>query len=153
MIKRGLITLALILSGAIGSAAVIAPTAYAAACDKNSGKILSLKPWYYGLTENDANGNCVIKSPDSMNTSATANDGMQQFITRIILTVVEDLLQIVAYATVVFIIYGGFLYMTSSGAPDKAARGRKTVLNAAIGLFIAIASIGLVNFVGGALGL
>lgn len=149
MIKRGLITLALILSGAIGSAAVVAPTAYAATCNDNSGRILTLKPWYYKLTNTD----CSIKTPADMNTSASANDGMQQFITRIILTVVEDLLQIVAYATVAFIIYGGFLYMTSSGAPDKAARGQKTVLNAAIGLFIAIASIGLVNFIGGALGL
>ena len=148
MIRKVLVMFGLVIISSFSLAAIIPQPAMAATdCDKK-GMILTLKPWYYKLTNTD----CSIKTPADMSTGSE-NNGMQQFITRIILTVVEDLLQIVAYATVAFIIYGGFLYMTSSGAPDKAARGQKTVLNAAIGLFIAIASIGLVNFVGGALGL
>jgi len=48
--------------------------------------------------------------------------------------------------------YGGFLMMTSNGAPDKAARGRKTIMSAAIGLVIALASVALVNFISSKIG-
>lgn len=48
--------------------------------------------------------------------------------------------------------YGGFLMMTSSGAPDKAAHGRKTIMSAAIGLVIALASVALVNFISSKIG-
>ena len=141
MIKRGIIVLALIISGAVGSAILASPAVSAqSACD-DKGKILTLKPWYYGLT----NADCSIVSPSDY--------GMEKFIGRIALTVVEDLLHLVGLVTVGFIIYGGFIYMTSSGAPDKASRGLKTVLNAAIGLCVALASIGLLNLIGGVIGI
>ena len=129
------------------AAAVAVPgTTFAqTACDKK-GTIITLKPWYYGLTE-EVGGKCQIKSPGS-----TAAE-QQKFTTRIILTVVEDLLQIAAYVTVAFIIFGGFKYMTSAGSPDQAAKAMKTILNAVIGMVVALGSIALVNFVGKYLGL
>lgn len=141
MIKRGLIAIALIFSGSIGATLTFGSIAYADADCDQKGMILTLKPWYYGLTSDT---DCSIVSPSEL-----GQDGMQIFVTRIILTVVEDLLQLVGYATVGFIIYGGFIYMTSSGAPDRASKGAKTILNAVIGLVIAMASIALVNFIGG----
>ncbi len=42
--------------------------------------------------------------------------------------------------------------MTSNGAPDKAAHGRKTIMSAAIGLVIALASVALVNFISSKIG-
>lgn len=129
------------------TAVVMAPsTTFAqSACDKK-GTIITLKPWYYGLTE-QVGGKCQIKSPGS-----TAAE-QQKFTTRIILTVIEDLLQIAAYVTVAFIIMGGFKYMTSSGSPDQAAKAMKTIINAVIGMVVALGSVGLVNFVGKYLGL
>ena len=129
------------------AAAVAVPgTTFAqTACDKK-GTIITLKPWYYGLTE-EVGGKCQIKSPGS-----TAAE-QQKFTTRIILTVIEDLLQIAAYVTVAFIIMGGFKYMTSSGSPDQAAKAMKTIINAVIGMVVALGSVGLVNFVGKYLGL
>ena len=129
------------------AAAVAVPgTTFAqTACDKK-GTIITLKPWYYGLTE-EVGGKCQIKSPGS-----TAAE-QQKFTTRIILTVIEDLLQIAAYVTVAFIIMGGFKYMTSSGSPDQAAKAMKTIINAVIGMVVALGSVALVNFVGKYLGL
>ena len=130
------------------AAAVAVPgTTFAqTACDKK-GIIITLKPWYYGLTEDLGGGKCKIKSP------GTTAAEQQKFTTRIILTVVEDLLQIAAYVTVAFIIFGGFKYMTSAGSPDQAAKAMKTMLNAVIGMVVALGSIALVNFVGKYLGL
>ena len=69
------------------------------------------------------------------------------------MNVVEDLLQLAGFVTVGFVIYGGFLYLTSSGDANQMANGMKTVINAAIGLVIAIASVALVNVVADGLGL
>ena len=63
------------------------------------------------------------------------------------------MLRLVAILTIGFVIFGGFKYMTSAGSPDAAAKGRKTITNALIGMVIATASVALVNFIGGALGL
>lgn len=146
MIKRLLFSvLAIFCISTVGSIAVPSSVLAATNCDKK-GTIITLKPWYYGLTE-EVGGKCQVKSP------GTTTDEQRKFISRIVLNIVEDLLQVAAYVTVAFVIMGGFKYMTSAGSPDQAAKAMKTILNAVIGMVIAIGSIGLVNFVGGYLGL
>ena len=51
-----------------------------------------------------------------------------------------------------FVMFGGFLFMTSTGNPDQASRGRKTLINAVIGLVVAISAGVIVNYIGKALG-
>ena len=144
--KRILMSALVMIFISTAAAVAVPSTTFAqSACDKK-GTIITLKPWYYGLTE-QVGGKCQIKSPGS-----TAAE-QQKFTTRIILTVIEDLLQIAAYVTVAFIIMGGFKYMTSSGSPDQAAKAMKTIINAVIGMVVALGSVGLVNFVGKYLGL
>jgi hypothetical protein len=128
----------LLIVSALGLA-TLSPAVAQADC---GGNILTLKPWHHGLTD----GECNVTAP-------VGRDAQRKFVTRIILTIVEDLLQVAAYITVAFIIMGGFTYMTSGGSPDKAAKGLKTIINAAIGLIIAMASVAIVNFIGGNLGL
>ena len=70
----------------------------------------------------------------------------------IIANVVEIILQLVGYTCVAFIITGGFYYMTSTGSPENAARGLKTIRNAAIGLVLSLMSVGIVNLVASGLG-
>ena len=89
---------------------------------------------------------CSIKDPGS-DANSQAN-----CIWKIALNIIEDLLQIVGYATTGYIMYGGFLMMTSNGAPEKAAHGRKTIMSAAIGLVIALVSIAIVGFVSSRIG-
>ena len=141
--KKIIIVITLIVIGSVG-VSILSPATSMASDSKEcpSGKILTLKPWYDGLMEN-----CSLKSPGA-DTNSQAN-----YIWKIALNIVDDLLQLIGYVTVGYIMYGGFLMMTSNGAPDKAAHGRKTIMNAAIGLVIALASVALVNFISSKIGI
>lgn len=141
--KKIIIAVSLMVIGSFGASMTFPNTSFAESnkCDKK-GRILTLKPWYDGLTED----NCSIKDPGS------DADSQANFIWKIVLNIVDDLLQLIGYTTVGYIMYGGFLMMTSNGAPDKAAHGRKTIMSAAIGLVIALASVALVNFISSKIG-
>lgn len=141
--KKIIIAMSLMVIGSFGVSMTFPNTSFAESnkCDKK-GRILTLKPWYDGLTKDD----CSIKDPGS------DADSQANFIWKIVLNIVDDLLQLIGYTTVGYIMYGGFLMMTSNGAPDKAAHGRKTIMSAAIGLVIALASVALVNFISSKIG-
>ena len=138
--KNIILTISLIVVGAFGANIVISETSAAACPD---GKIMTLKPWYDRLLDD----NCNIKSPGN-DTNAQAN-----FIWKIVLNIIEDLLQVVGYATTGYIMYGGFLMMTSVGSPDKAAHARKTILSAVVGLIVTLLSIAIVNLISSTIGL
>jgi hypothetical protein len=140
--KKIIIAMSLMIMGSFGASVTFPGVSFADDTCSNKGKILTLKPWYSGLTNND----CSLKSPGA-DTNSQAN-----YIWKIALNIVDDLLQLIGYTTIGYIMYGGFLMMTSNGAPDKAARGRKTIMSAAIGLVIALASVALVNFISSKIG-
>ena len=140
--KKIIIAMSLMIIGSLGASVTFPGISFADDACSNKGKILTLKPWYSGLTNDD----CSLKNPGT-DTNSQAN-----YIWKIALNIVDDLLQLIGYTTVGYIMYGGFLMMTSNGAPDKAARGRKTIMSAAIGLVIALASVALVNFISSKIG-
>ena len=140
--KKIIIAMSLMIIGSLGASVTFPGISFADDACSNKGKILTLKPWYSGLTNND----CSLKNPGT-DTNSQAN-----YIWKIVLNIVDDLLQLIGYTTVGYIMYGGFLMMTSNGAPDKAAHGRKTIMSAAIGLVIALASVALVNFISSKIG-
>ena len=140
--KKIIIAMSLVIIGSFGASVTFPNTSFADDACSNKGKILTLRPWYSGLTNND----CSLKNPGT-DTNSQAN-----YIWKIALNIVDDLLQLIGYTTVGYIMYGGFLMMTSNGAPDKAAHGRKTIMSAAIGLVIALASVALVNFISSKIG-
>lgn len=112
------------------------------ACTPTSGaggNFLSLPTWYKYLdgTE-DAFGKCV-PVVDSSNLADFWLIG---------LAVIDILLRIVVLVTVGFIVYGGFQYMTSTGEPDRTKKAKDTILNALIGLVIAIVAASVVSFLG-----
>ena len=131
--KRSVIMMALVLFGAVGMATI--PTASVSAADCG-GNILTLKPWYDGLP---MDGDCTIQSPTS--------DTMSSFIWRIALNIVDDILQIAGYVAFGFVVFGGFLYMTSTGQPEKATRARKTITYGLIGVVVAMSAVLLVNVI------
>lgn len=141
MIKKSLIALALIFSGAVAHATLVPATANAAC---TNGRLLTLKPWFQGLQKSDCK---TMKSIGDKNDDSTAT--LSTYIWTIVLNIVEDLLHVAGFVTVGFIIYGGFVFLTSGGSPDRANQGRKTVLSAVIGLVVAMASIALINLVAG----
>lgn len=113
-------------------------TNFAAACETKG--IPILPSWYKYLDgSEDSTGRCSpqFTFPDDLGA--------------ILLAIVEILLRIGTFAAIGFVIYGGILYMTSQGEPDKAANAQKTLINAIIGLVITLIATGAVAFIGGQL--
>lgn len=119
------------------SVASATPAAAAGGCTSN---FLTLPAWYDGLLDAD----CKIASPDALDPSG---NGLTEFIFRIVLNIIEIVLQLIAYLTAGFIIYGGFKYLTSAGDSNRVTSGRKIITNALIGLVISFMSIGVVNLI------
>ncbi|HSX29893.1 MAG TPA: hypothetical protein VLE73_05025 [Candidatus Saccharimonadales bacterium] len=64
------------------------------------------------------------------------------------LALVDIALRLAGLIAVAYVIWGGIQYVTSQGEPDRATRARGTIVNALIGLTIALIATGLVSFVG-----
>jgi hypothetical protein len=77
--------------------------------------------------------------------SPDAVGGVGNFIWRIALNIIDIALQLVGYIAAGFILYGGFLFLTSAGDPGKTAKARTMILDAAIGLAISIGSVAIIN--------
>ena len=105
------------------------------ACDT---ELLGLRPWYYGLT--DDNCNIVLdtgcQKGEVCGDVSGASNNIAKFIWVIILNVLVDLFMIGGMVAVGFLIYGGYLYLRSGGDPNFAAKGKKTITAALVGLVI-----------------
>ena len=110
---------------------------FAANCEQ---PFFGLVPWYHYLYVDPAH--CEIK-----NFNFLGGD-----IPLVLLAVVDDLLRIAGIVAVGFVVYGAIQYIASQGSPDATAKAQSTVLNALIGLAIAIAAIAFVSFLGDKLG-
>ena len=108
-------------------------------CEKD---FLGFRPWYKGLTT-IVNEKCEIATPDGNN--------MGVFVAKIILNVLADLFVAVGYLTLVFIIKGGYNYITATGDPGKIAKAKKTISSAVIGLAIVVFANVIINLIVGAL--
>lgn len=149
MIKRTLVALSLILFGSVGSAVLLTDTPRVSAVCPD-GYILTLKPWYDGLIKaTDCTIKDIVDEKSIGSTTGSTNDKitLDAFIFTVILNIVDDLFQVVGYITTGFIMFGGFIMLTANGSPEKVAKGRQTILNAVIGLVIALAAIAIVNMI------
>lgn len=64
-------------------------------------------------------------------------------------SLVRMALSVAALVAVAFVLYGGFLYITSGGNADRAGKALETIINALVGLIIAILASTIVGFVAG----
>ncbi len=73
----------------------------------------------------------------------------------IVLAIIEILLRVAVVVAVMFVIVGGIKYITASGqsggggSPDKIGTAKKTVIDALIGLIIAVSATAVVSFIAG----
>ena len=112
--------------------------------------ILGIHPWFRGLAKVE-NGKCLVVSPGETLASGKTLD-LQGFIWRIALNIIEIALGAVGYIAFFFIMYGGFQFLTGGNNPGQIEKARKTLLNAIIGLVIAIGAIAVVNLTFGIIG-
>ena len=95
--------------------------------------LLGMVPWYCGVDIHD---------------EATLKSG----IWTIVANILTDLTVIAAYLVIGYVIYGGYQYMLSNGDPGKVANGKKTLVQAFIGLAIVMLSNVILNTIRIALG-
>lgn len=121
---------------ALGMSGTYTNRAYAAPCEDANKTLLGIPTWYKYLDDEPPGGECNL----SINSFEDALP--------IGLALLEALLTVGGVVAVGMVFIGGFKYVLSQGEPDKAAGGRKTVINAVIGLIITILATRIVAFVG-----
>lgn len=104
-------------------------------CGNNSA-FFGLKPWYAGLTT-EKGGKCEIGTPNS--------EQMPLFVWTIVLNILADISLLVGYIAMIMVAWGGYLYMFSRGLPDRAERGKKTLIAAFAGLGVAMLASVIMN--------
>ncbi len=118
-------------------------THFAARGGCNPPAFFGLKPWYEYL---DTNADCTIKTFNVL-----GGDAGSDFVL-VALVLVDDLLRIAGLVAIGYVIYGGILYVTSQGSPDQTGKAQNTILNALIGLVIAVLAVAFVTFLGNRIG-
>lgn len=78
--------------------------------------------------------------------TASAIDGVVQA-ESFIKNIVKTLVGISGGVSVVFIVIGGFHYITSSGHPERLDKAKRTLLYSGVGLVIVLAAYAIVDFV------
>ena len=121
---------------------------FAAACNPNQLFLGVFPVWYKYLETADITDKAGVTTCRIM--IDFSNNPNQFWL--IGLGIVDILLRVAGLAAVAFVMYGGFMYMTSQGRPtsqgepDKTAKAKNTILNSLIGLTIAIMAAVIVRF-------
>ena len=80
------------------------------------------------------------KLPTDLNNTPTSLGGVASKVTNL-------LMYIIGITSVIMIIVGGFMYVTSAGNPDRAKTARATITSAVIGVILALLAFSIVHFV------
>jgi hypothetical protein len=105
--------------------------------NEKTGSFLGFPTWYKYLDRVEVGNDCVVRITH-------IND-----VWLIVAAIIELLLRIGALVAIGMVIAGGVQYVTSEGNPDKAKKALNTIITAAIGLALTIASAAIVTFVAG----
>ncbi|HEX4774870.1 MAG TPA: hypothetical protein VH234_05115 [Candidatus Saccharimonadales bacterium] len=113
-------------------------------CEKT---FLTLITWYHYLPSSDfPSGSCDVKGfylgiPGD-------GSGRLSDLPLVLAAVIDDLLQIAGLVALAFVLVGAIKYTASQGSPDAAASAQSTIINALIGLAIAVTGVAFINFIG-----
>ena len=137
--------------------------------NKCKGDFLGMKPWYAYMprqefnydyngfdtnpkTKDEANP-CSIKCFNFF-TPSTANDcdNRKSDIPGVLLAIVDDLLRLAGIVALAYVLISGIQYIISQGKPEDTAKAQSTLINAFIGLVIALVAVAFVSFLGNKIG-
>ncbi len=111
----------------------------------NTTFFIGLKTWYAYLPP----GSLDKKTCELVSTvQILPTENKASVFPQIALAVVDDLLRITALVAVAFVVTGGVQYIVSQGEPGRIKQAHSTIINALIGLAIAVMAAAVVSFVG-----
>lgn len=132
----GLVLLAIVVSSlAVVTTGVVSAQTGANQAHCSGTGFLGFPTWYKYLNPTMGANGCEVDFivPDSIGP--------------VLLAIFEMILRLAGMIAVGFVIFGGFQYMLSQGEPDRTKGARSTILNALIGLAIAISATAVVNVI------
>lgn len=110
-----------------------------------------IPPWYKYLVSsgwmapNKVTGACELAG-------SLKPDDWVQIVSLVGLALLDMALRVAGLVAVGFIIYGGVQYVISQGDPSKTKDAQQTIINALVGLAIALVATALVSFIGNKIG-
>jgi hypothetical protein len=110
-----------------------------------------IPPWYKYLVGSGLMASNKVTGACELVGSLKPGDWVQ-IISLIGLAVLDMILRLAGIVAVGFIIWGGIQYVISQGDPGKTKDAQSTIINAIIGLAIALVSTALVSFIGNRIG-
>lgn len=118
---------------------------------EKSERLLGLLPkWYKYLPVEDINAaHCEVRVDILPSGGGPLN---LQPLLPIGLSIIEMLLAIAGMVAVIYVMYGGYRYLTSQGEPENTKAALSSIVNALIGGVIAITASAIVAFIGNRIG-
>lgn len=160
MIKNFLLCTVIIFASAF-IITVIVPSSVQAAPKKCRTSFFGIPTWYEFL-KLDKNKNCEIQFSNQITETkydkgkyvetVVSNKASLKDVWLIVLAIIDILATLAGILAVIFIMIGGFKFVTSQANPDKIANAKQTLVNAIIGLIIAIIATQIITYFGKALG-
>lgn len=134
--------------GISSTGASVGPPGIAGKCSK---PFLGLKPWFAYLPDTAFEDPTGGYSCELSGFQLFGNDQTGSQLMPIFLVVADNLVRIAGLVAVAFVIVGGVKFVTSNGEPERTKQARETIINALIGLAMAILAAAIVEFIGGKL--
>ena len=118
-------------------------------CQLTSSNFLGLPTWYHYLPGVWSLGPGASPNAANLGSACTPTIAGLGDIWLIVAAAIEILLRIAGLVAVAMVIYGGVQYITSQGEPEQAKKARGTIIDALIGLVIAIVAATVITFIAG----
>lgn len=112
---------------------------------------LGIPPWYKYLVGSGLMASNKVTGACELVGSLKPTD-WPQIIFLIGLAVLDMILRLAGIVAVAFIIWGGIQYVISQGDPGKTKDAQTTIINALVGLAVALVSSAVISFLGNRLG-
>jgi len=74
-------------------------------------------------------------------------NGVPSSLSKAVTTISNTILGIVGTLAVLFLIIGGFQYVTSAGNPDSISKAKSTILYAILGIVFAILAFAIISYI------
>ena len=84
-------------------------------------------------------------TPNDQPSLIASQTGGQGDLREFVKTVLNFILGFLGFICVLFVVYSGFLYVTSQGEDEATGKAKKIITNAVIGIIIILASFAIVN--------